>query len=88
MSYRRQAIWRIWAFLWSITVGAIITGVVGLVGIVWGIVDVLWSLATGRNDLSESSRPAKIVKETLVWDVDLLIYSLTGNRQFSWLPNW
>lgn len=88
MSQRRQALWRIWAFIWSITAAALITGLVVLVGFVWGAADVLWSLVVGRNDLNEGSRPARIIKGTLEWDVDLLIYALTGNAEFRWLPSW
>lgn len=88
MGQRGQALWRIWAFIWSITVGAILVGVIGLIGIIWGVIDVLWQLISGKNTLNENSRPATIVYETLMWDIHLLVFALLGRKQFRWLPDW
>lgn len=88
MSQRTQAGWRILSAAYGATVGATITGVVGLVAIVWGVVDILWQLLTNRNDLSENSTPAKVVYNTLHWNLDLFVFFATGEGMFQWLPDW
>ena len=84
---RMDALWRVFAFLYSMFVASLIAGVVALVGIVWGVIDVLWQFLLNSEGLSEDSRPAKIVVDTLDWKVDLYTYSLTGKGDFMWLPD-
>lgn len=88
MGQRSQALWRILAFLYAITVAAVISGVVGFVAFIWGVIDIAWQLISGRNDLSENSRPAKIVVSTLQWNLDLTIYAFVGKGRFELLPSW
>ena len=87
---RSQAIWRVFGFFYLLTVAAIITGVVTVVAFVWGLVDVLWQYIGGADGLSERSRPAKIIKATLQWDVDMLVFVTTGGGpgRLVWLPDW
>ncbi|QCW05229.1 hypothetical protein [Natrinema pallidum] len=88
MGQRSQALWRIVAFVYGITVAALISGIVSIVALAWGVVDIFWQLLTGRNDLSEDSRPATIVTETLQWNLDLTIYAFVGKGSMQWLPSW
>lgn len=88
MAQRSQAIWRVLAFLYGITVASLVTTVVAIVGILWMIIDIPWQLLSGRNDLSETSRPAMIVEETLLWNIQMLIFALTGGgpKKLEWTP--
>jgi hypothetical protein len=90
MGQRKQAVWRILALLYGTTVASLISTVVLIVGFVWGIVDILWQLLSGRNDLSETSKPATIVEATLMWNVSLLVFALTGGGpgRLEWLPSF
>lgn len=88
MSERTQALGRILAFVWSFTVAALISGVVSMFAILWGIVDILWQLLSGRNTLSERSAPSNLIKNVLTWNIDLMIYATTGGGpgRLEWLP--
>jgi len=86
MGQRKDALWRIVAFVWSY-VAALVASVVLLVGIVWGAIDVLWQLVFGSDGLSASSTPAMLVRSTLLWPVDLMIYAFTGAGEMQWLPD-
>jgi hypothetical protein len=83
MAKRTEALWRIWAFIWSI-VASFIASIVMLVGFVWGVVDVLWQLVTGGDGLSASSRPAEFVADVLYWPIDLTVFAFTGDGEFAW----
>ncbi|RLM32617.1 hypothetical protein [Haloarcula sp. Atlit-120R] len=83
---RADALWRVWAFIWAIP-ASFVASIVSIVGLVWGIVDVLWQLIFGTDGLSSSSRPAGIVKGVLLWPVDLTIYAFTGDGGMMWLPD-
>ena len=85
---RGQALWRILAFFYGATITTLLTAVVTVVGLIWGIIDILWQLVTNRNDLGETSTPARVVEGVLMWNVRLLVYSLTGAGRFEWLPTW
>ena len=88
MAQRSQALWRVLAFLYAITVAAFVSGVVTTIGIIWGVVDVLWQLITGRDDLKEDSTPARVVSGTLMWNVNMLIFATTGGGagRLEWTP--
>lgn len=88
MSQRGESLVRIWAFLWSFTFAALISGLITIVGFIWAIFDILWQLISGRNDLSESSTPARVIRATLLWNVGLMVYAMTGSGEFEWLPSW
>ncbi|SDJ33060.1 hypothetical protein SAMN05216226_102160 [Halovenus aranensis] len=88
MAQRSQALWRILALLYGMTIAAFISGIVTLVGFIWMLVDIPWQLITGRNDLSEDSGPASLVSTTILWNTEMLIFSLTGGgpKRLVWLP--
>lgn len=89
MGQRSEAVWRVLAAIYAFTIASIISTIVLIVGIIWGIVDVLWQLISGRNDLSEDSTPAMVVGGTLRWNVEMLIFALTGGGpgRLEWLPD-
>lgn len=86
MSGRRQALMRIWVFLWQITVGALINGVVSIIAFVWAIVDLLWQLIWGGDGLSKDATPAEWVSRTLSWTTQQTIFVLTGAGDGQWVP--
>ena len=90
MGQRAEAVWRILAAIYAFTIASIISTVVLVIGAIWGVVDVVWQLITGRNDLSENSTPAMIIKETLRWHINMLIFALTGGGPgcLEWLPSF
>jgi hypothetical protein len=83
MSKRMEALWRIWAFVWSIPASFVAT-IVGFVGLIWGIADVAWQLVTGGDGLSESNRAAEFVIDVLYWPIDLVVFAYTGDGEFAW----
>lgn len=85
-TYRMDALVRVWAFIWAWTVGSIVITVVTIIGLLWGIIDVLWQFIINSEGLSEGSRAAEIVTDTLQWGIDLVVYALTGKREFMWFP--
>lgn len=85
-SNRSDALWRLVAFVWSLVAG-LAASVVIIIGMVWGIVDVVWQFITNRDGLSSSSRPAKFVKGVITWPIDLQVYAFTGSGRMMWLPN-
>ena len=90
MGQRAEAVWRILAAIYAFTVASILTTIVFVIGAIWGIVDVIWQLISGRNDLSENSTPATIVGGTFRWQIEMLIFALTGGGpgRLEWLPDW
>jgi hypothetical protein len=90
MGQRAEAVWRILAAIYGLTIAAIVSTIVFAIGVVWGIVDVIWQLVTDRNDLSEDSTPAMVVGGTLRWNVEMLIFALTGGGpgRLKWLPDF
>ena len=90
MEQRYQALWRILAAIYAFTIASIVTAIAFVVGFVYGIVDVLWQLVSDRDDLSEDSKPAMIIGETLRWQIEMLIFAFTGGgpKRLIWLPDF
>jgi|GEM_PF-967184 len=90
MSQRSQAVWRVLAFLYAITVGAFVTGIVTMVAMIWGLIDVVWQFLTNRNDLGEDSKPAAVVKGTLRWNIEMMVFAFTGGgpKRLEWTPSF
>lgn len=85
MSKRMDALWRVAAFIWSVPAG-IVSSFAMIVGLLWGIVDVVWQLILGSDGLSASSMPAKWVKRLIMWPVNLTVYAITGSGDFQLWP--
>jgi len=85
MGNRKDAVWRIAAFLWS-WVASFGSAIGGFIGLIWGAIDVLWQLITGRDGLSGSSTPADWVTRLVMWPIDNLVYAFTGNGEIELLP--
>lgn len=84
MSNRTDAAMRIWALLWQFTIGYVLAIVIGVVGTVWAVVDLLWQLITGGDGLSSSATPAQWVSRTLMWSAGQTIYGITGGSDGQW----
>ena len=84
--YRKQALWRLLAAIWAYTVGAVIAFVVGFVGIIWGIIDVVLELFFNRDALSSSSTPATLLNGAIEWQMEMQMFIFTGKGEFEWLP--
>ena len=85
MAKRMDAVWRILAFLWAF-VAAFVVSLVAIVAIVWGAIDVLWQLVLGSDGLSSSSSPARLIRRTIMWPVNLQLYAFLGEGSFQLLP--
>lgn len=85
-TYRKQALWRLWAILWQVSVGYVISIVIGIVGLVFAVIDLLVELVANRDGLRSSSTPAKWVHNALKWSFEQTSYSLTGKGEFEWFP--
>lgn len=88
MSKRKDAIVRVWAFIWVNTFGWLLAMVVTTLGFIWGIVDVIWQLILGSDGLSASSTPAGWISDSLEWLVGQEIYAFTGANSFQWIPSF
>ena len=87
MGMRVDALLRVVALLWVYTVGALIASVVGFIGLLWMLVDVIWQLITGSDGLSSTSTPANWVKGTFMWIAGQTNYALTGSGDLMLLPS-
>ncbi|WP_337653287.1 hypothetical protein [Halomontanus rarus] len=86
MSQRKRALGRIWALIWQATIGYVLAIVIGIIGAIWATIDLLWSLISGRDDLSSSSTPAQWVSRTVSWSAGQTVYGLTGAGSGKWEP--
>ena len=84
MSQRTEALWRIWTIIWMAVIGYVLMFVISIVALVWMILDILWQLITGRDDLSTDRAPARAVDATLSWSVGQTIFALTGGGDKGW----
>lgn len=84
---RKSAIVRLWAFLWANTFGYVLGFIIGILALVWGVVDIVVTLITGRDYLKASSTPAGWISATIGWLADQTIFAFTGDGQFQWAPS-
>jgi hypothetical protein len=61
MAQRKEALWRVVAFLWALVASFLLQFVV-VIGFIWGIVDVLIQLISDRDVLMADSTPARVVR--------------------------
>lgn len=87
MENRSNAVWRIIMLLWAWTIGGLIAGVIMVVGLIWGVVDILWQLILGTEGLMSDSRPAQFVSGSLHWFAEVHAYAFTGNGSVNFLPS-
>ncbi|ELZ96593.1 hypothetical protein [Haloferax sulfurifontis] len=86
-TYRRRALWRVWAMVWQLTVGYVVTFVIGILGVVFAVIDLLAELVLNRDGLRSSSTVGRWVHYSLEWSFEQTSYSLTGKGEFEWLPS-
>ncbi|WP_123619167.1 hypothetical protein [Halorubrum sp. CSM-61] len=86
MSQRKQALERVWTFLWQTVVGWVILLVTMFIATIWAIIDIIWQFVSGRNDLSENSTAAVWVSRVLSWNTDQTIFVFTGGGDGGWRP--
>lgn len=84
---RREALWRVVAFLWSLLALFILQFVL-IFAFVWGLVDVILELVTDRDFLMEDSSPAMAIKSFIRWPVELLLFAFTGHGGMMWTPDF
>lgn len=85
MGMRKDALWRVVAFLWAIVAG-LVAGIVLTVGLFVGLIDIAWQLVLGRDGLSSDSRIMDFIKRVAWWPVNLEVYALTGDGEMQWTP--
>lgn len=85
---RSQAGWRVLAFIYAIILSSTVTPVITIIGVIWMVIDVLWQALSNKNTLSEDSRPAMIVGGVLRWNVEMLIFAISGGgpKKLEWTP--
>lgn len=86
MGNRFDALKRVFAFLWVWIVGSILLLIVGIVGFIWGLIDVIWQGVTGRDGLSEESTPAMWISGIYVWHAEQQSYATTGTGELALVP--
>jgi hypothetical protein len=85
--YRADALYRVWGLVWLVVMGVVLQFVV-LIGLVWMVVDVLAQLLLNRDFLSSMSGPASVVSAFIRHEAMLLDYTLTGEGEFLWVPEF
>ncbi|WP_153952738.1 hypothetical protein [Halosegnis longus] len=85
--YRAQALWRIIALVWQATVGYIVVVLVGLVALVWMLLDIIWQLLLGSEGLDEDGRAGMLVSSAFSWAIGQTIFALTGGGD-EWFRWW
>ena len=83
---RAKALMRVWAAIWAMTFGALVSTVFGIVALVWGIVDVLLELILNRDGLSASNPAAQWTVRSLDWLHEQSLFVIVGTGGFEWLP--
>ena len=86
MGKRGDALWRIAALIDQAVLGYILAFIVGIVGLVWMVVDILWQLIAGSDGLSSSSTPAMWVDRFFSWSYEQTVFAITGKGSFQLLP--
>lgn len=86
MAYRREAVMRIWALIWQVTVGYVAAAVIGFVAIAWMVLDVIWQLITGKEGLDSGSSIAGHIDNAFEWTASQTVYAVTGggDGEFRW----
>lgn len=86
MGKRRDALLRVWTLLYQATVGYLAALVIGVIALVWMVVDVIWQLIFGSDGLSSSSMLAMQVSDSFEWAAGQTVYAVTGggDGEFRW----
>lgn len=85
MGGRSESLWRVVAFLWSMVASAVVS-VLMIVVLIWGAIDVLYHLATGKNGMSSDSGVGGYLKRMVWWPINNLVYAAFGDGSLQWLP--
>jgi len=88
MGKRTDALVRVWTLLYQSFIGYLLLSVVGIVALVWMIVDVIWQLIVGSDGLSAGSGLAMQVEMAFDWSVNQTVYALTGGGDGSFRWFW
>ncbi len=88
MGERADALWRVLALVWQATLGYVALGIVGIIAIVWMVLDVIWQLITGRDGLDANSTIASQVEMAFEWSVGQTVFALTGGGDGSFRWFW
>ncbi len=77
---------RIWALIWQATVGYAAAVVIGILAIVWMLLDVGWQLITNKDGLSSGSSLADHIGDAFEWTAGQSVYAVTGggDGRFRW----
>lgn len=88
MGKRTEVLWRLFAVLWAWTVGALVMTIATPVGMVFGVLDLLWQLIAGSEGLSDSNIGFRIFVGSLMWIQGLMVFGFTGGGDgFQWVPS-
>lgn len=85
-SDRGEALWRIVAFAWAYVAG-IVAGVLVVLMLIQGVIDVLWQLAFNRQLIPSDSSVGSYLSRILFWPINNLAFALLGRgNSVQWLP--
>lgn len=84
--YRRDALMRIFGAVWLFTVGYLISVLVMVFGIIYGVVDLVAQLLLNRDGLRESSGAAMWFNRGVRYGAHMTMYVVLGKDDFQWLP--
>jgi hypothetical protein len=85
-TYRREALVRVLAAIWLLTVGAIISLIFQVFGIIYGVVDIIWQLIANSDGLRKNGSGAMWFKRGLVYLKEQTLFVVAGKHSFELLP--
>lgn len=77
---------RLWALIWQAILGYLVSIVIGLIALVFMVVDLIIELLANRDGLSRTSKPGEWVERFIMWSVEQTLFSITGKGEFEWWP--
>lgn len=88
MPGRGEVFVRLWAFIWANTFGYALILVAFPVGIVFGIIDLIWQLLLGGEGISDNNFGFNFFNKTLKWIFHQNSYAVTGNHSYMMFPEY
>lgn len=78
---------RLFAVLWAWTVGMLVLTVAMPIGMVFGVIDLLWQLLAGTEGISDGNIGFRVFTGSLKWVQELMMFGIAGSGEFQLLPS-
>ena len=87
-SMRVEAGSRFITAVWQLTIGWILSGIAGIIAVVWGAVDIVWQAFMGSEGLDPDGRIASWAIGIMKWSKKQWLWAAfgTGSGEFQWWP--